>query len=54
MMFMLPVMPVMQLNFEREALELRKDVVFLLLVPDQLAMENLGLVLSNLYSLISW
>ena len=45
MLFMLLVM---QMNLEREARQLRKEVMFLVLVLEQLAMENLGPLLINL------
>ena len=45
MLFMLPIM---QKNLEREARQLRKEVMFLVLVLEQLAMENLGPLLINL------
>jgi len=52
MLFMLLVMlfmlRVMQMNLEREARQLRKEVMFLVLVLEQLAMENLGPLLINL------
>ena len=51
MLFMLLVM---QMNLEREALQLRKEVIFLVPVLEQLAMGNFCPILINLYSLISW
>ena len=47
-MVMLFMLPVMQMNLEREARQLRKEVMFLVLVLEQLAMENLGPLLINL------
>jgi len=53
-MVMLFMLLVMQMNLEREALELRKEVMFLVPVPDQLAMGNFSPILINFCSLISW
>jgi len=47
-MVMLFMLLVMQMNLEREARQLRKEVMFLVLVLEQLAMENLGPLLINL------
>ena len=51
MLFMLLVM---QMNLEREAPQLRKEVMFRVPVLEQLAMGNFGPILINFYSLISW
>ena len=47
-MVMLFMLLVMQMNLEREARQLRKEVMFLVPVLEQLAMENLGPLLINL------
>ena len=48
MTVMLFMLPIMQKNLEREARQLTKEVMFLVLVLEQLAMENLGPLLINL------